>query len=96
MTSTSMLVNRAFVANLAVRRAKELRYRLGIMVDTEAYYECDSLLERDLLRPLLLRNFGWIVVMVLIKDWLARHNRLGLRVMTPRGLTALRWLLHAP
>jgi very-short-patch-repair endonuclease len=40
------------------------------MVDTEAYYECDSLLERDLLRPLLLRNFGWTVVLVLTKDWL--------------------------
>jgi very-short-patch-repair endonuclease len=58
-----------FRCDLAVRVRDERRYRLGIMVDTDSYYQNANLLERDVLRPRLLRNFGWQVVMVLTKDW---------------------------
>ena len=33
------------------------------------YYQKDDLLERDLLRPRLLRNFDWNIMLVLTKDW---------------------------
>jgi len=44
------------------------------MVDTETYYENDDVLERDLLRPRLLRAFGWAVVPVLTQEWLANPD----------------------
>jgi superfamily I DNA and/or RNA helicase len=58
-----------FRCNLAIRRKGESRYHLGIMVDTESYYQIDNILERDVLRPRLLRHFDWNVVQVLTKDW---------------------------
>ncbi len=58
-----------FRCDLAIRGKDEQLYHLGIMVDTENYYQIDNVLERDVLRPRLLRNFGWKVVRVLTKDW---------------------------
>ena len=58
-----------FRCDLAVRRHGELRYRLGILVDTDAHYEQDDLLERELMRPQLLRTFGWNIAHVLARDW---------------------------
>ena len=42
---------------------------LGILLDNRAYYEQSDLLERDMMRPKLLRAFGWQVAFVLAKDW---------------------------
>jgi predicted DNA-binding WGR domain protein len=58
-----------FRCDLAIRRPTDSRFRLGIMVDTENYYQNDNLLERDVLRPRLLRSFSWNVLLVLTKDW---------------------------
>ena len=58
-----------FRCDLAVRSPQERSYRLGIMVDTQAYYQNNNLLERDVLRPHLLRVFGWEMMLVLTKDW---------------------------
>ena len=58
-----------FRCDLAVRKPAERRHRLGIMVDTDSHYANANLLERDVLRPRLLRGFGWNVVMILTKDW---------------------------
>jgi hypothetical protein len=58
-----------FRCDLAVRVQGERCYRLGIMVDTNTYYQNADLLERDLLRPRLLRNFGWNIVLILTKNW---------------------------
>jgi DNA polymerase III delta prime subunit len=70
------LVDRAigqshFRCDLAVRRAGEAVYRLAILCDHDAYYDQSDLLERDLMRPKLLRDFGWNVTFVLAKDWYA-------------------------
>jgi hypothetical protein len=59
-----------FRVDLAVRREADKIYRLGILVDTLSSYEQSEPLERDMLRPRLLRNFGWQVTSVLAKDWL--------------------------
>lgn len=58
-----------FRVDLAVRRPGESRYRLGILVDTLANYEQSESLEREVMRPRLLRDFGWQVTTVLAKDW---------------------------
>lgn len=58
-----------FRCDLAVRRNGDRTYRLGILVDTADYYRQTDLLERDLMKPNLLRAFGWRVAVVLSKDW---------------------------
>jgi predicted DNA-binding WGR domain protein len=58
-----------FRCDLAVRRDGDNSYRLGILLDNRAYYEQSDLLERDMMRPKLLRDFGWRVAFVLAKDW---------------------------
>ena len=58
-----------FRCDLAVRAGTERMYRLGILVDTETYYANNNFLERDVLRPRLLRAFGWDVMLVLTKEW---------------------------
>ena len=72
-----------FRCDLAVRREGETVYRLAILLDNDNYYDQSDLLERDLMRPKLLRDFGWTVAFVLAKDWyedraavLARLDRL--------------------
>ncbi len=58
-----------FRCDLAVRRDGETVYRLAILLDNDGYYDQSDLLERDLMRPKLLRDFGWKVAFVLAKDW---------------------------
>jgi hypothetical protein len=58
-----------FRTDLAVRREGETSYRLAILVDNDGYYDQSDLLERDLMRPKLLEDFGWKVAFVLAKDW---------------------------
>ena len=58
-----------FRCDLAVRHEGDTQYRLGILLDSEAYYDQEDLLERDMMRPTLLRNFGWNIEHVIAKDW---------------------------
>jgi len=58
-----------FRVDLAVRLPTETSYRLGILVDTAVQYEQAEPLERDVMRPRLLREFGWQVESILAKDW---------------------------
>ena len=77
-----------FRCDLAVRRPGETSFRLGVLVDTEDHYRHDDPLERDLLRPGLLRAFGWRVAQVLASDWYRNRGAvLGrlLRVLDERG-----------
>ncbi|MAT72637.1 MAG: DNA helicase [Planctomycetaceae bacterium] len=60
-----------FRCDLAVHREGDSVYRLGILIDGCGYYEQSDLLERDMMRPRLLRAFGWRIVHVLAKDWYA-------------------------
>jgi len=62
-----------FRCNLAVRKIGETQYRLGILVDTSAWYAQTDLVERELLKPTLLEAFGWSIAVVLTKDWF--HDR---------------------
>ena len=58
-----------FRCDIAARRHGEQEYRLGILVDTDSHYRHDDLLEREMLRPQLLRDFGWTITHVLARDW---------------------------
>lgn len=58
-----------FRCDLAIRRPEDDAYRLGVFLDTPEHYEQSDLLERDMMRPRLLRNFGWRVTQVMAKDW---------------------------
>jgi hypothetical protein len=59
-----------------------------VIVDTDAYYQDTNLLEREVLKPKLLRAFGWRVAHVLIKDWYENRQQVltwleGLAEATP-------------
>ncbi|MEX0938807.1 MAG: AAA domain-containing protein [Pirellulales bacterium] len=63
-----------FRCDLAVYQQGDAIYRLGILVDGKSYYEQSDVLERDMMRPRLLRAFGWRIVHVLAKDWYADQD----------------------
>jgi hypothetical protein len=58
-----------FRCDLAVRAEGESQYRLGILVDSAAWYAQTDLIERELMKPALLTNFGWSIAVILTKDW---------------------------
>lgn len=58
-----------FQCDLAVRRPGDAAYRLGILVDGDEYYRQRDILERDLMKPRLLQQFGWRIAVVLAKSW---------------------------
>ena len=79
LTDRGYLVDRSigqshFRCDLAVRRDGDPVYRLGILMDTDLYYEQPDVLERDMMRPRLLKGFGWNVAFVLAKDWYEDHE----------------------
>ena len=74
LTANGYEVDRAvgqshFRCDLAVYRPGDNAYRLGILMDNESHYNQSDLLERDMMRPQLLRAFGWRIAHVLAKDW---------------------------
>ncbi|MDP7020148.1 MAG: AAA domain-containing protein, partial [Pirellulaceae bacterium] len=58
-----------FRCDLAMRAQGDSEYRLGVLVDSRNYYAAEDSLEREMMKPLLLRRFGWRVEVVLGKDW---------------------------
>jgi predicted DNA-binding WGR domain protein/sulfur carrier protein ThiS len=63
-----------FRCDVAVKKPGEAAYRAAILIDTDAYYRHEHVLERDLLRPVILENFGWRVLRVLTKDWYEKRD----------------------
>jgi predicted DNA-binding WGR domain protein len=61
-----------FRCDLAVRSSSDNLYQLGILVDTDGHYANPNLLDRYLMQPSILREFGWRFTLVLTKDWY--HN----------------------
>jgi predicted DNA-binding WGR domain protein len=58
-----------FRCDLAVKKPGDPQFSLAVFVDTESFYRERDVLEREVLRPKLLRAFGWTVAHVLAKDW---------------------------
>lgn len=59
-----------FRCRLAVRRPGELEYRLAVFLDTRRHFAETDILGRDVLKPALLRSFGWRSEFVLAREWL--------------------------
>jgi hypothetical protein len=58
-----------FRCDLALRREGDRAYRLAVRVDDDRYYRQRDLLEREVMKPKLLRAFGWRLAVVLAADW---------------------------
>lgn len=69
-----------FRCDLAVCKPQDAAYRLGILVDTDAYYRQSDLLERELMKPKLLEAFGWRIAHVLSKEWCEDRERVLTRL----------------
>ncbi|MEZ5301656.1 MAG: WGR domain-containing protein [Verrucomicrobiales bacterium] len=59
-----------FRCDLAVFRPGDAQYRLGILIDSDRHYRQRDLVEREVMRPDLLKAFGWNLAHVLAKEWL--------------------------
>lgn len=70
-----------FRCDLAVLRPGEAQYRLGILVDTSRWYAQTDLLEREVMKPGLLKAFGWTITVVLTKDWWTGRDQLMTRLV---------------
>jgi predicted DNA-binding WGR domain protein len=58
-----------FRCDLAIRAGDARNYQLGLLIDTEDYYANRNVAERSVMRPAILRAFGWEVMTVLARDW---------------------------
>jgi hypothetical protein len=59
----------SFRCDLAIYCEGDPTYRLGVLLDSSASYALSDPMEREILRPRLLENFGWKIERVLMKDW---------------------------
>ncbi|RAJ06728.1 AAA domain-containing protein [Chitinophaga skermanii] len=60
-----------FKCSLAIKaNEQDDHYALSILVDDDAHYANEDVLEQYFQRPALLENFGWKIMRVLAKDWL--------------------------
>jgi hypothetical protein len=80
LESRGWLVDRSvgqshFRCDLAVRGQQDSVYRLGILIDTDAHYRQADVLERELMKPALLKAFGWRTAHVLTKEWHEDRDR---------------------
>ncbi|MGH7139990.1 MAG: AAA domain-containing protein, partial [Pirellulales bacterium] len=80
LESRGWLVDRSvgqshFRCDLAVRGPDDTAYRLGILIDTDAWYGQPDVMERELMKPKLLAAFGWRTAHVLTKEWHEDRDR---------------------
>ncbi|MFN8283769.1 MAG: AAA domain-containing protein [Chitinophagales bacterium] len=60
-----------FKCHIGVKRNEnDKQYILGILLDDDSHYRNGDLLEQYLLKPTILKNFGWNILQVYAKDWL--------------------------
>jgi predicted DNA-binding WGR domain protein len=70
LDATAHVGQSRFQCDLAVRAAGEPGFRLAVFVDGNHHNErASDIVEREVLKPRLLRSFGWSVCHVLAKDW---------------------------
>lgn len=86
-----------FRCHLAIRRPGDSVYRLGVLLDNIDHYDAaEDVLERDAMRPQLLRAFGWNITHVMANDWQQRSaNEIERLVRLAEGQTDP-WLESPP
>lgn len=65
----------SFRCDLAVRRKDDVHRRLAIFLDGERLHGVGNPMEAWVVRPGILRAFGWRVEIVLAKDWVAEPEK---------------------
>ncbi len=55
--------------SLAIYDEKTDKYLVGVELDTDAFRESDSCLERDVYKPRFLEARGWTIIRVWCRDW---------------------------
>lgn len=61
----------SFKCSLGVKKYQDDKnYSLGILIDDDAHYLNDDLVEQYFQRPSILTSFGWTITNVYAKDWL--------------------------
>jgi hypothetical protein len=70
-----------FRCDLAIRKPDATDFALGLLVDTRARSADRDILARDLMKPSLLRAFGWRIALVSTKDWLLEREKLLERLL---------------
>lgn len=63
-----------FKCSLAVRKAQDHEFRLGILIDDERHYSNNNVFEQYVQRPAIMRSFGWKVQRIQTRDWLNRQE----------------------
>jgi predicted DNA-binding WGR domain protein len=75
-----------FKCSLAVKKnPADDDYALAILIDDEAHYRNDNLIEQYYQRPAILLSFGWKVLSVYAKDWLHRPQKVLEQVLKALG-----------
>ncbi|KLT67530.1 AAA domain-containing protein [Pedobacter sp. BMA] len=66
-----------FKCSLAIKlHPSDKTYTLSILVDDEAHYSNDNLLEQYYQRPAILKSFGWQTMHLFAKDWLNNPQKM--------------------
>ncbi|RFC47815.1 MAG: Superfamily I DNA and/or RNA helicase [Verrucomicrobia bacterium] len=78
-----------FKIDVAVRRTGQPDYELAILLDGQVRCAGADALERAVLRPGILKSFGWRVFDVLSKDWYENPEMVLLQIETALGSVAL-------
>jgi DNA polymerase III delta prime subunit/AraC-like DNA-binding protein len=76
-----------FKCSLAVRKAQDHEFRLGILIDDERHYSNNNVFEQYIQRPAIMRSFGWKVQRILTKDWLNRREIMKALLLQQLSLT---------
>lgn len=75
-----------FKCSLAVKiKAEDEEYSLSILVDDVGYYANRNVLEQYYQRPDILKNFGWKIITVFAKDWIADPGKVTERIIRKLG-----------
>ena len=65
-----------FKCHIGIKKSeKDKSYLLGTILDDNAHYNNTDLIEQYLLKPNILKNFGWNILQVYAKDWLENRSK---------------------
>jgi predicted DNA-binding WGR domain protein len=62
-------------ADSYIKQAADVHYSLAVLVDDDAHYTNNDLVEQYYQRPSILQSFGWKIINVYAKDWFEDSNR---------------------
>lgn len=73
-----------FRCDVAIRKVGADRFSLGVLIDRDLLDKSSDALEQSLLRPEVLKSFGWRILRITAKDW--HHDRASVLAQIDREL----------